>query len=173
MRRKERLWANICKPSLSLKATGDRSQNCEGHRSEVCQLLVVVLTRIQINLANCVKTTVAVGVNQERDVDPVAGQKRQVRKQLPSRSDLTGKRLANRSQIRVKEIQERTCGQLRYAAAALRQGKSRLAKRTAVEALHKGKARVLDERPDQATGKVLLEVLGVGVQKTDDLAVQD
>ena len=75
-------------PPVALQPRGHRLQHREGHRAEVAQRLVGVLAHVQVDLRDRVEAEQRVGVDQQRDVDAVAGDERQPLEQLAPGRDL-------------------------------------------------------------------------------------
>ena len=66
-----------------------------------------------------VQADLAPGVDQHRDLDPVAGRERQALEQLAPRGDLAGERLAHARELRVEQRQRRTRRQVVDAPATV------------------------------------------------------
>ena len=113
-----------------------------------------------------------VRVDQQRDVDPVAGHERQSLEQLTAGGDLARERLLDRREVRVEQVQQRPRRQLGDAAAAVRERHVTDLERPLVEALDERQTGVAHERTEQTTEEVRPELLRVRVQEADDVAGQ-
>ena len=80
-------------------------QDRVGHRAEVPERLVGVLAYLEVDLGDRVESGLRVGVDQQADVDAVAGGERQALEQLTPGGDLARERLANGGQLRVEQVQ--------------------------------------------------------------------
>ena len=107
-------------PPGPLQAGADGPQHRVRHRTEIAQRLVGVLADVEVDLGERVEPDQLVGVDQQSDVDAVAGHERQLLEQLARGGDLAGQRLLHRRQVRVEEVQQRSGGQLGHATAAVR-----------------------------------------------------
>jgi hypothetical protein len=134
---------------------------------------VGVLADVEVDLRDRIEADQLVGVDQQGDVDAVAGDERQLLQEIAARGDLTGERLAHCRELGVEGLQQRARGQLGDAAAAVPQGRVADPKGAAVEALDELGFVSAHERPEQAAGEVRAELLGVGVEKADNIPTQD
>ena len=82
--------------SVALQPRRHRVQHRVGHRAELAQRLMRVLAHVEVDLGEAVESDSLVGVEQQRDVDAVAGDERQALEQLAARGDLAGERLLAR-----------------------------------------------------------------------------
>ena len=113
-----------------------------------------------------------VGVDQQRDVDPVAGYERQPLERVAPGCDLAGEGLHDRGQLGIEHVEQRPGGQLGHPAAAVGKCGLALTEGPAVEPLDERDRRRAQERAEQAADVVRAKLLGVGVEEADDLAAQ-
>ena len=79
---------------------------------------MAVLAHVEVDLRDRVDPDVGAGVEQERDVDAVAGAERQPFEQLAARGDLARERLADAAQLGIEGGEQRARRQLGDAPAA-------------------------------------------------------
>ena len=137
----ERRRQRSAQPAVALEPEAQRLQNRERHRPQLSQRLVRVLAHVEVDLGDRVEPRQLVGVDQQRDVDAVAGHERKPLEQLTPGGDLARQRLLDSGQVRVEEVQQRPRRQLGHAAAAVRQRHVADPERPPVEALDEREAR--------------------------------
>src|SRR5947209_11573417 len=135
--------------------------------------LVAVLTHVEVDLRQRVHPHRPVCVDQLRDLHPVAAREREPLEERPPRRDLPGQRLTELRQLGIEEVQQRPRGELGDTAAAVGYRHAAALERPPVEALHVLHARLAEDRTEHAAGEVRAEVLRVGVEVADHVAVQD
>ena len=130
---------------------------------------MAVLARAEIDLRHPLEPDGAFGVDQHRDLDPVADREREPLEQRARRGHLARERLAEPRELGEVQIEVRAREQLGDAAAAVGVDRVADAVRSPEVALDEVDGRG-QQRADQAADERVGEVLGVGVQERDELA---
>ena len=143
-----------------------------GHLRQVRQRLVAVDPPLEVDLPDRRQPGVLEDVDEQADLDGVAGEERQRLEQRPPAGVLPGQRLDDARQLGEEEVDERPCHQLGDAPAALRLQGVALADRPLVEALHVLELRLDEQRAEQAVDEARLDVADVGVDPGDDVPVE-
>ena len=133
---------------------------------------MVVLAHVEVDLGETLQSGGRIGIDEQRDVDPVAGDERELEQELAPRRHLAGERLAHRGQVGEEALEQGASGQLGHPASALGDHRLPQPERAAVEALDERHVGFADQRAEQPEREVGPELLGVGVQEADHLAAQ-
>src|SRR5688500_16942245 len=147
-------------------------QDDVGHLRQVRQGLVAVDAPLEVDLSEPREPGLIEDVDEQSDLDRVAGEEGQRLEQLAPSGVLARERLDHARQLGEEEVDERACHQLRDAAAAL--GLERVAgpDRSLVETLDVLDLRLRQEGTDEPVDEPRLNVADIGVDPGDDVAVE-
>ena len=87
------------RPGLGNQATDHSVQHRRSHRAQVGQRLVAVLALVEIHLSHAVEADGPPDIDQQGDVDAVAGHEGQCRQQVSAHGDLAGQGLVESRQL--------------------------------------------------------------------------
>src|ERR1700733_3738240 len=132
---------------------------------------MAILANSEVDLRHRVKARAAPGVDQERDLNAVAGAERKPFEQGALGGCLARQRLIEHREVWSMEVQQRSRQELGDAATTVVADLVAEAKRTAERALDESNLRLAHERPEQPRNELRVEVDRVGVNERDKVAV--
>src|SRR4029078_3577913 len=95
-----------------------RLQDHERHPRQALELLVAVDAPLEVDLAETLDPDALRGIDQMPDLDRIAGEERDRLEQRPAPGVLAGEGVDHPRQLWVEEVDQRSCDELRDAAAA-------------------------------------------------------
>src|SRR5262249_2243851 len=144
----------------------------ERHLGEVEETVVSVDPHSQVGLSYAVQTEVLDDVDEVPGLHAIPGEERQSLEQLTPACVLTGQRLDQARQHRIKEIDQRACRELGNPSTT---GGVKLAaevQRPSVEAFDIADPGVGKQRADRAIDELGVDVGDVGVAPDHDVSLQ-
>ena len=158
---------------FALEPGEERAQHAEGHASQGDGLLVAVNAAVQVGLGERAEPEPLVDVDEHGRLDAVSDGEGDLLEDRPPPGVLPGERLQDGGQLGVEEAEQGADEDLGHTAAAGGAQHARVGDGAVVEGLHVMDLGVLDERADQAVDEPRMDVLDVGIDVDDDVALQE